>query len=205
MKSQIRQQKLLERLNHHPDTKKTKDLEIIKKITKTPEFKKANTILIYLPIKGEVDLSYLLKKPATAPLLNKKFVLPRVVPKMAKKEGKMDLYYVKKIEKDTIKGSFNILEPKSHLKITGPKDLDLAIIPGIAFSMDGHRIGYGKGFYDRLLKKTKCPKFGVAYDFQIVDNVPGEKHDIKMDIIITDKKIYHMKAKAKMQKPKSNQ
>lgn len=180
IKQQIREQKLLERLNHHPQIKERKNKKIVTKLLQLPEFKNAKKILIYLPIKGEFDPSSLLTKKS----LNKFFILPRV----ANKEGKLDLYYVKNLE-DVEKGSFNILEPKLHLKIAKPKDLDLAIIPGIAFSQNGHRIGYGKGFYDRLLKKINCPKIGVAYDFQIVDNIAGQEHDVPLNAIITEEKI----------------
>jgi 5-formyltetrahydrofolate cyclo-ligase len=65
------------------------------------------------------------------------------------------------------------------------------LVPGTAFDSSGHRIGYGKGYYDRLLKKTTSSKIGIAYDFQIVKKVPAENHDIKMTQIVTDKKIYN--------------
>jgi 5-formyltetrahydrofolate cyclo-ligase len=84
-------------------------------------------------------------------------------------------------------GAYKILEPKKHLPRLKPQQIDLAFIPGIAFSRDGHRVGYGKGFYDRLMKKLTCPKIGIAYEFQIVNNIPGEKHDVPVDMIITEK------------------
>jgi len=70
-----------------------------------------------------------------------------------------------------------------------PKDIDLAFIPGLAFSEDGLRLGYGKGVYDRLLTNTKALKFGVCFDFQIIDNFSSESHDLRVDFIITERRI----------------
>lgn len=179
MKAKLRSQKLLERLDHHPLTKKRKDLSIIKNISALPAFEKAQSILFYMPIHGEVDLGSLFTKYQKS----KKFILPRVV----KGSPKLELFYIETLDQ-LEKGSFTILEPKSHLKKARMKDVELALIPGVVFSDNGHRIGYGKGYYDRLLKKTPCAKIGVAYEFQIVKNIIGEKHDTPMNMIITEKK-----------------
>jgi 5-formyltetrahydrofolate cyclo-ligase len=63
----------------------------------------------------------------------------------------------------------------------------------VAFDIHGHRLGYGKGYYDRLLKKIKGLKVGLAYDFQIVDKLPVEPHDIPVDLIITPTRIINTK------------
>lgn len=183
-KEELRTQKLLERLGHKKSEKSAKDKKIIAKLLRLPEIKKAGTILLYLPIKGEVDLTSLFAaRTKTDTLLNKKFILPRI-----KDEKTLHLYHVKNLT-EVEKGSFNINEPKLHLKRATVKEVEAAIIPGIVFAKNGHRIGYGKGFYDRLLKKTKCPKIGIAYEFQIVENIHGEPHDTPMDIIVTEKRI----------------
>ena len=76
------------------------------------------------------------------------------------------------------------------------RDISLVIIPGIAFDLKGHRIGFGLGYYDRLLKKTNCPKVGLAYEFQIIENVPGiEPNDVPVDIIVTEKRIINTQPK----------
>lgn len=180
MKTKLRKQKLIERLNHHPLQKRRKDLAIVKKLTAIKEFNMAAIVLFYLPIHGEVDLKGLFEKLK----LNKNFVLPRI----NSKQASLTLYQIKNI-KDLEIGSYKMREPKRKLPKIKPAQIELALIPGIAFSKDGHRIGYGKGFYDRLLKKTRCPKIGVAYDFQIVNNIRGELHDTPMDCIITEKRI----------------
>jgi 5-formyltetrahydrofolate cyclo-ligase len=182
MKVKLRSQKLLERINHRKSEKSAKDKKIIIKITELPEIKKARRILFYLPIHGEVDLEPLFNK-----LRKRKFILPRV-----KDEKTLHLYYVENLE-EVEKGSFNIREPKLHLKRAKPSEVEIVLVPGVVFAKNGHRIGYGKGFYDRLLKKTKALKIGIAYEFQIVENIPGEPHDTPMDMIVTEKKIIRVK------------
>jgi 5-formyltetrahydrofolate cyclo-ligase len=179
-KHELRKKKLQERLLHESGVKTEKDSIITKRLIGLQSFKKAKTVLLYLPVHGEVNLeSFFAKKH-----LDKKWVLPRV-----KDKESLHLFRIDNL-KDVEKGSFNLVEPKPHLKKATIGSLDLVLVPGVAFAPDGHRIGYGKGFYDRLLKKTKCPKIGIAYEFQIVDNIPCEPHDCTMDMIITEKKIY---------------
>lgn len=82
-------------------------------------------------------------------------------------------------------GPFGILEPAGEVFGTDRySEIDLAIIPGRAFTMDGKRLGRGKGYYDRLLPFIRCPKIGICFPFQIVDDIPCEPHDILMDEVI---------------------
>ena len=80
-------------------------------------------------------------------------------------------------------GSYNILEPKKCRKCN-LDDIDLIIVPGIVFDKQNNRIGYGGGFYDELLKRCKCLKIGIAFDFQIVDKIPADDRDIKVDKVV---------------------
>ncbi len=82
---------------------------------------------------------------------------------------------------------FGIAQPKyEEASFVLPEELDVVIVPGIAFDRGGRRIGFGCGYYDRFLKRaTKAKKIALAYDFQIVDFIPEETHDIPVDIIIT--------------------
>jgi len=75
------------------------------------------------------------------------------------------------------------MEPEGEK--SSPEKVDIVVVPAVAFDLQGHRLGYGKGYYDRFLKKTKAVKVGVAYDFQIVEKLPAEQHDIPVDLIIT--------------------
>ena len=80
-------------------------------------------------------------------------------------------------------GAFGILEPQGGL-FDDFGAIDLAFIPGRAFTADGLRLGRGKGYYDRLLPQIACPKIGVCFQFQIVGELPSEPHDIPMDEVI---------------------
>ena len=87
---------------------------------------------------------------------------------------------------DSLKpGAFGILEPVGEtFGQDRYSEIDLALIPGRAFTMDGKRLGRGKGYYDRLLPALSCPRIGVCFPFQIVDDIPCEPHDMLMDEII---------------------
>lgn len=178
MKVLLRNKIKLKRLNHRPEIKQEKDRKICIKLASTKEFQSAKNILFYMPIHGEVDLKttfYRFKK-------NKKFILPKVDPETRT----LSLFAINELH-ELKNGSYNIPEPTLVHKEIPSTSIDLAIVPGIVFGRNGHRIGFGKGFYDKLLKTIKCPKFGIAYDFQIVENVPGETHDVPMDKILTEK------------------
>lgn len=87
-----------------------------------------------------------------------------------------------------IKGAYGIYEP-SEIRPVSISHIDALIIPGLAFDRQGNRMGFGKGYYDRLLNDCTCPKIGLCYDFQLFDEIPTEPHDIQMNFIITEKEI----------------
>ncbi len=91
-------------------------------------------------------------------------------------------------ECELVCGSFGIAEPRVDFPLHPPETLDLILVPGVAFDLDGHRIGYGKGFYDRTVHPLEGSGrlVGLCYDFQLVDRVAGEPHDVQMDMIITE-------------------
>jgi 5-formyltetrahydrofolate cyclo-ligase len=86
---------------------------------------------------------------------------------------------------EIMSGKFGIREPMETCVAIPPNDLDLVLVPGVAFGLDGHRLGRGKGYYDRLLENFTGRKIGVAFDEQIVDAVPSEQNDVRMDLVLT--------------------
>ncbi|MCG8410617.1 MAG: 5-formyltetrahydrofolate cyclo-ligase, partial [Bacteroidales bacterium] len=80
---------------------------------------------------------------------------------------------------------FGINEPVGE-NYDSPEKIDLIIIPGVAFDSENNRLGRGKAYYDKLLKQTKAFKLGICFDFQMVDKVPTDKYDIKMDRVVSD-------------------
>lgn len=89
------------------------------------------------------------------------------------------------------KGDYNIMEPEAHDRVD-VSQLDLIVVPGVAFDACGHRLGRGRGYYDRLLSQSGCraKTVGVAFDFQVASCVPSEARDVSMDIVISESKLY---------------
>ncbi len=86
------------------------------------------------------------------------------------------------------KGAYGILEP-SQIKPADENDMDIILAPGLAFDRGGGRMGFGMGYYDRLLENSRAVKIGLCYDFQLLDSIPAESHDVPMDFIITENEI----------------
>ncbi|MBT3704909.1 5-formyltetrahydrofolate cyclo-ligase [Candidatus Peregrinibacteria bacterium] len=158
---------------------------LLSRLTNTPEYKQAKIILLYHPIQNEADPT-----PLFSPTTKKTFCLPRI----CKKTNRLHLHQI--TDPHALQtGRFNIKEPNSAHPIIARKNIDLVITPGLAFDQQGNRIGYGKGYFDRLFKNlsTKAFKIALAYDFQIIENIDVEKHDQKVDLIITEKRTIRTK------------
>jgi len=154
-----------------------------------PEFKKAKTILFYVSTRNEVKTEQMIKSA----LKQGKRV---VIPLSDMKGRKLILSELKDFDKELETGTFNILEPKKEFfRLVSPEEIDFIIVPGIAFDKDGDRIGYGMGFYDKFLNslKKRIPTVGLAYEFQVVDDIPADDKDVTVDKIVTEKKIIKSK------------
>ncbi|MGO9016048.1 MAG: 5-formyltetrahydrofolate cyclo-ligase [Dissulfurispiraceae bacterium] len=162
--------------------RKAKDESIRRRLLALPEFIKARTILFYASFRSEVDTTELLQNS----ILNNKTV---VLPKVDMENSSLKLYEIRAME-DLVSGCYGILEPlvneSNRVRDAG---IDLMIIPGVAFDEHCNRLGYGKGYYDRLLSHKNALAVGLAYEEQIVAHIPADAHDIKMDKIITDKRV----------------
>jgi len=157
---------------------------ITKKLLDTNEYKCAKTIFIYYPFRSEIDTKGIIKDALKK---SKKIVLPRV------SGGRLRIFYVSDIKNDLKPGTFGIMEP-DVLKCKEAKfdDVDLAVIPGLCFDLNFNRVGYGGGYYDKVSKMLRkdVKKIALAFDLQIVENVPVCEYDKKIDTIITESKIY---------------
>jgi 5-formyltetrahydrofolate cyclo-ligase len=141
-------------------------------------WKNARTILVYAPLPEEVDVWPLVK---TALAERKTICLPRFDAVAMK-------YVACRIEnpgEDLVKGRFGIREPVDRCALVSLNRLDLVLVPGVAFDLHGRRLGRGKGFYDRLLALMQGTTCGVAFDEQIVEEVPVEPHDVPLNCILT--------------------
>lgn len=164
------------------EIRKIKDLKIKEKILALPEFRAAHKILLYASFRSEVDTLDLLKYCVD---YGKIIVLPKV----DRNNDELTLYRIEDMN-EVVAGYMGIPEPQVHAGRRMPvEEMDLIIVPGVAF--DGHcnRLGYGKGFYDKLLTRGAKAKIAIAYEEQIVEHIPSGPYDIKMDRIITDERI----------------
>ena len=145
---------------------------ILAQLESHPDFIRAERVMLYNALPDEVQTLAFLEKWH----LVKKIILPTVVGDdiIPVEYGKDTAFAV---------GDFNILEPKNEPYTGG---FDLIVVPGVAFDRQGNRIGRGKGYYDRFLcQHLEVPRIGLCFDFQLVDEVPTEPLDIRMDEVLT--------------------
>lgn len=143
-----------------------------------PEYLAADSVALYCPVHNEVSTERVI---AHALLTGKALFLPAV-------EGHEMLFRQVSSREDFVVGRFGIMEPPARCIATPPEEIDLIVVPGVGFDLSGQRIGYGKGYYDRALHKLEGKGMLTAfcYEFQLVDSLAGEEHDVNMDMIITE-------------------
>ena len=157
------------------------DSEIIcKKVMETEAFQNASAVYVYMDCKGEVCIKPLLE---TAWRLGKKTAAPRVTG-----PGEMRYYYISSYD-DLAPGYYQIPEPVTQEE--AHDETALLIVPGVAFDKNRHRCGYGQVFYDRYLAAhTSHPTIALAFDFQIMEEVPADAFDRLPQILITEKEVF---------------
>jgi len=169
-----------EKLSHLE--RKQKSIQICNKVLTLHEWKNAKIVMLYVTHKSEVDTLPLIQ---AALKYNKNVLLPRV-------EGKEIVpYQIFSFPEDVAPGFANILEPVPKKCKLWEKSFDLVIVPGIVFDLQGGRLGYGKGYYDRFLKNLSFSplKIGLTFEICLTDSLPLETHDMKVDIVVTEKRI----------------
>lgn len=146
-------------------------------LEKTAAFILADRILMYHSLPDELQTHAFLKKWNS----RKQFFLPRV--------NGVNLDILPYDESRLELGAFHIEEPSGNDTVDADS-IELIIVPAVAYDRSGNRLGRGKGFYDRLLQESKATKIGVAYEFQIYDELPVEPHDVPVDFVITQTRIF---------------
>jgi len=142
-----------------------------------PIWSRATSVLCFAPLPGEPDITLLIDDALHA---NKTVALPRY-------DASSKDFVAAKISarSQCISGAFDALEPDAGCPVIPLNQLDLALVPGVAYDFTGRRLGRGKGFYDRLLAGVRGHKCGVAFDAQIIAAVPEEPHDMRVNSILT--------------------
>ncbi len=153
---------------------------ILERVIALPEFDKARSVLSFVSMAGEVDTHDLIRHCLRA---GKRVCVPVF-------DRSRNAYFAAAIhdfDLDLRLGHYDILEPRDAKP--AETQADLAIVPGVAFDRHGHRLGRGKGYFDRLLAGFRGIKVALVFDFQLVDHVPFGDHDIPMDIVVTEARV----------------
>lgn len=157
---------------------------ICDQLMETPEYQAANTVLWYVDVRSEVRTRNHFPKALGK---GKKVVVPYCV------DGLLDLFLLESMDELSL-GMYRILEPKVELrdlpsKRVNPQDLDLVVVPGVAFDRRGGRMGHGFGYYDKLLEHVRpgTPLLALAFECQVYDQIPVASHDVFMNAVITEK------------------
>ncbi len=177
-KKALRTKISLKRSNLNFSEIREKSNVIMEKLLSLSQFQKAQVVAFYLSKSDEVQTENAIKK-----ILEEKTILVPVT--------KNEIKLVKFTSfSDLEPALFGVPEPKT--KRYSKQQPDVIVIPGLAFDKHGNRLGYGKGYYDTLLKNLNSIKVGVCFDFQLINNVPTYEHDQKVDTIITEKRILNV-------------
>ena len=161
--------------------KKEYDSIIFKRLINSDTYKNANKIFTYISFGSEVDTKEFIKYALSD---NKEIYVPKT------DKGKREMVAMKINSLDNMGvDKWGILEPKTVEEDKIGEEFDLIIMPGVAFDRSGNRVGYGGGYYDKFLSEinSDIPTIALAYDIQILEEVPSEKHDIKVHMVITEK------------------
>lgn len=182
MDKKILRTRLIERRKSLDKVEKAKwDKIISEKIIKSDCFKKAEQVLVFSSTDDEFDTRYIIERCRE---YYKRVFYPRCIDK----DGNMSFFKVDSVG-DLTFGSFGILEPKETCKKYIPQDNDLVIVPCLSADRQKNRIGYGKGYYDRFLKDFNGVSISPCYDILLEDEIPTDKYDMQINIIVTDKEV----------------
>lgn len=176
-KAQIRSKILLRLKTQKEDTRERKSRLIKRKLLRTKEFIKAKKVMFYIAFRGEVNTEEMIReakakgKLVTVPVCERNRIAIR--PCMLEEHAHLK------------KGPYGVREPAQR-KCIRLEDLDLVIVPGVAFDKKGNRLGRGKGFYDRFLSRLPrdIPSIGLAFSFQIIPSIPASAHDVSVKKVL---------------------
>ena len=190
--TELQQQKrdLRERAHAARNAQENKDelsRQIVDKFVSLPEFARAGTVMFYVDVRSEVRTRQHFPMALAS---GKKIVIPYCV------AGELELFHLESMDELEL-GMYRILEPRAELRTVLEKkvaieQLDLIMVPGVAFDRRGGRSGHGKGYYDKLLEHARpdTPLVALAFECQMFDSVPMQEHDIFMDRVVTEAAIY---------------
>ncbi len=188
-KKQLRKEVLAQRGCLSAEQLEEKSNAIVDRLLSLEEYKNAHVIMAYVDFRNEVKTAGLICRCLEE---GKRVVVP-ITDKANKALIPSEIIH---FPEDLRPGTWGILEPApDKIRPVDPKELDLVVVPGVAFSPDGDRLGYGGGFYDRFLPRTKPETVfaALAFELQIRDNVFPGQYDCPMHLLITEKSVFSIK------------
>lgn len=180
LKTEIRNTYKEKRKTISLEDRKLMDSAICKKFLSLSSYRFADTVLLYSPLKYEIDT---LTIATDALSKGKKVAFPRCI-----EDNQMVYHYISSLD-DLSPGMYGIREPNDTLPIFTPAAADrvICVLPAIVYDKSGYRLGYGKGYYDRFLSDFKGTKAGLIYSDYILENIPHGRFDLRSDFVITEK------------------
>jgi 5-formyltetrahydrofolate cyclo-ligase len=184
IKSAIRKEKLLWRKSLTPEEAHKKSAQIAAQLKSLPEYARAKSVLFYVSSKkNEVDTHALI---VDALKKNVQVLVP-----VTDFDNRALLIAEIKTMDELVPARFGLLEPPSDsLRLASAKDAGVIIVPGVAFDRQGRRVGFGGGYYDRLLSTATAPSVALSYEGQLIEEAPMDGHDIPVDIVVTERAVY---------------
>ena len=167
-----------------PAVRAEASVRIAARVLALPQWTAARAVLLTLPFRSEWDTVPV----ARAALAEGKRV---VVPRVDAPARVLDLHRIASLADDIVPGYRGIPEPRDTLPLAAMDEVDLALVPGVAFDEHGRRLGYGGGYYDRLLPllRREAPRIAGAFDEQVVPAVPAAAHDLGVDLVVTPSRL----------------
>ena len=171
-----------------PASASTDAASLVAQVTRLAEWKAARSVFLFVPMSGEPAVDVLLELALAA---GKRVAVPAY-------EAETDSYLAREVKvstEDLVTGKFGVREPHRRCPEVPVGALDFAVVPGVAFTPDGKRLGRGRGFYDRMLASFRAVSCGVGLDEQIVADMPVEPHDVKLSYVATPTRLWDCRAK----------
>jgi 5-formyltetrahydrofolate cyclo-ligase len=166
------------------DVRATASAAIAQRVAALPEFAAASAVLLTLAFRSEWNTRPLVRAALAA---SKTVVVPRV----DRQTRMLELHSIADPDLDVVPGHLAIPEPLSARPQVPRDAIDFVLVPGVAFDLEGRRLGYGGGYYDRLLPllAPRAARVAGAFDIQIVERVPAAPHDVRVDAVVTESRI----------------
>lgn len=176
MNEQLRAQMRMLRRNYPPERQREDAQRVFARVQTLEAYQSAQTVMAYMAARGELSVQATIDDVLAS---GRRLALPR-----CEGTGVMTARWVKSMD-DLAPGAYGLLEPKERCGEIPPQEIDLALVPGVAFDRAGRRVGQGGGYYDRFLPRTRALRMGICHDFALLERIETQAHDQRMDALAT--------------------